>query len=79
MLIETCPLVVSTCSSRTLKAMPGCLDGRSRPVQLRRGADEDADLVRQHAVLDLLRDPVADRLDLLALGCRGPESSAAGR
>ena len=65
--IETWPLAVSTCSSRTLNAMPACLCGGLRAIQLRRGSNEDADLVRQHACLCAFGNPVANRLDFLVL------------
>ena len=78
-LIETWPLVVSTCSSRTLNGKPAAFDGGLRAIQLRVGADEHAELVRQHAGLCLLRDPAADCFDLLAFALERRESSAAGR
>ena len=59
--------------------MPASLTAALRAIQLRCGADEDAELVRQHAGLRLLGNPVADRLDLLAFALERRESSAAGR
>lgn len=42
-------------------------NGGSRTVQLRCGSDEYGELVRQHTGPRLFRDPLPDRVDLLAL------------
>ena len=54
-LIDRWPLTVSTCSSRILNGSTGLFRGGNGPVTLGRGADEQADLVRQDARPSLAR------------------------
>ena len=71
-------------SSRLVRSVPPtdtppCFDGTPRAAQLRRRADEHADLVRLHAVSRPLGDPLPDRLGLLLPRSRECQWPAPGR
>ena len=63
-LIEARPLVVSTFIVEHLVRELRILDRRASPVQFGRRADEDADFVRNDALLRPCRQPLADGFDL---------------
>ena len=50
---------------KNLESQARFLDGSSRPIQLRRGSDEHAELVRQHTGLCAFCNPAADGPGLL--------------
>src|SRR5271165_6877034 len=71
-LIETCPLAVSTRSSRILNERPAAFTAGARTIELRRRADKHSEFVRHHASFGALRNPIADKRRFLALALERP-------
>ena len=66
-LIETCPLAVSTCSSRILKRTPAAFTAARARSSCAARPDKHAEFVRHHARFRAFGNPIADKRRFLAL------------